>query len=142
MTIPHYSEPTAVIVYFAIGALCLAFLTAVAAAVAVWRARSTADARVAEAVQTLAAGMEETMRDLAGAFESSEPAGRADTPEQREFGDNLSFNPWRCLAAHRPLGGISRARRQVYQALSAFRHGRNQAPRVEPALGDKEWNAS
>jgi diguanylate cyclase (GGDEF)-like protein len=67
-----------VIVYFAIGALCLAFLTAVAAAVAVWRARSTADARVAEAVQTLAAGMEETMRDLAGPFESSEPAGRAD----------------------------------------------------------------
>jgi diguanylate cyclase (GGDEF)-like protein len=67
-----------VIVYFAIGALCLAFLTALAAAVAVWHARSTADVRVAEAVQRLAAGMEETMRDLAGAFESSEPAGRGD----------------------------------------------------------------
>jgi len=60
------------------------------------------------------------------------PAQTFDTPEQREFGDNLSFNPWRCLPEHRPLGGISRARRQVYQALSTFRHERNQAPSVEP----------
>jgi hypothetical protein len=57
-----------------------------------------------------------------------------DAPEQREFGDNLSFNPWRGLPEHRPLGGISRARRQVYQALSIFRHERNQAPRVEPTV--------
>jgi hypothetical protein len=57
-----------------------------------------------------------------------------DTPERREFGDNLSFNPWRCLPEHRPLGGISRARRQVYPALSAFRHERNLTPSVEPLL--------
>lgn len=62
-----------------------------------------------------------------------------DTPERREFGDNLSFNPWRCLPEHRPLGGISRARRQVYRALSAFRHECNGAPRVEPTVDDKEW---
>jgi Dyp-type peroxidase family len=55
-----------------------------------------------------------------------------DTPEQERFGQNLSFNPWRCLPAHRPLGGISRARRQVYRALSAFRHDRNAEPRQEP----------
>jgi hypothetical protein len=36
------------------------------------------------------------------------------------------------LPEHRPLGGISRARRQVYLALSEFSHERNQAPRVEP----------
>ena len=58
-----------------------------------------------------------------------------DTPERREFGDNLSFNPWRCLPEHRPLGGISRARRQVYRALSTFRHERNAAPAVEPTVG-------
>ncbi len=69
------------------------------------------------------------------------PSQVFDTPERREFGDNLSFNPWRCLPAHRPLGGISRARRQVYQALSIFRHERNQAPRVEPTVNDKEWMA-
>jgi len=60
------------------------------------------------------------------------PSQIFDTPERREFGDNLSFNPWRCLPEHRPLGGISRARRQVYQALSTFRHETNQALRDEP----------
>lgn len=59
-----------------------------------------------------------------------------DTPAQQVFGENLSFNPWRCLPEHRPLGGISRARRQVYRALSVFRHDRNAAPRVEP----KSWS--
>jgi hypothetical protein len=62
------------------------------------------------------------------------PSQVFDTPERREFGDNLSFNPWHSLPEHRPLGGISRARRQVYQALSIFRHERNQAPRVEPTV--------
>jgi hypothetical protein len=69
------------------------------------------------------------------------PRQTFDTPEIREFGDNLSFNPWRCLPEHRPLGGISRARRQVYLALSIFRHDRNQAARMEPAVNDKEWLA-
>lgn len=55
-----------------------------------------------------------------------------DSEKQREFGDNLSFNPWRCLQEHRPLGGISRARRQVYPALSALRHQRNGAVQREP----------
>ena len=67
------------------------------------------------------------------------PSQVFDTPERREFGDNLSFSPWRCLPEHRPLGGISRARRQVYQALSAFRHENNGTPRVEPTVDDKEW---
>jgi hypothetical protein len=64
------------------------------------------------------------------------PSQVFDTPERREFGDNLSFNPWRCLPEHRPLGGISRARRQVYRALSAFRHERNSATTVEPTVTD------
>ena len=59
-----------------------------------------------------------------------------DTPAQQRFGENLSFNPWRCLPEHRPLGGISRARRQVYKALSAFRHDRNAEPREEPSNWD------
>lgn len=55
-----------------------------------------------------------------------------DSEKQREFGDNLSFNPWRCLSEHRPLGGINRARRQVYAALSTFRHQRNAVVKREP----------
>lgn len=69
------------------------------------------------------------------------PSQQFDTPDRRVFGDNLSFNPWRCLPEHRPLGGINRARRQVYHALSAFRHERNSAPRVEPTVNDKEWTS-
>jgi hypothetical protein len=58
-----------------------------------------------------------------------------DTPAQHEFGDNLSFNPWRCLPEHRPLGGLNRARRMIYEEMSRFRHERNQAPAAEPT----EW---
>jgi hypothetical protein len=61
------------------------------------------------------------------------PAQVFDSAERAEFGDNLSFNPWRCLAEHRPLGGISRARRQVYQALSEFRHEHNGVAQAEPS---------
>ncbi len=34
---------------------------------------------------------------------------------------NLSFNVWHALAAHRPLGGINRVRRQAYALSSAWR---------------------
>jgi hypothetical protein len=35
-----------------------------------------------------------------------------------------AFNPWHCLADHRPLGGMNRARREIYTALSALRRAR------------------
>jgi len=69
------------------------------------------------------------------------PSQSFESPRRMEFGDNLSFNPWRCLAQHRPLGGISRARQQVYAALSIFRHDGNQAARVEPSVRDEEWTS-
>lgn len=53
------------------------------------------------------------------------PSQEFDSPQQREFGDNLSFNPWHSLPEHRPLGGVNRARRKIYQALSTFRHEQN-----------------
>ena len=62
-----------------------------------------------------------------------------DSHQRQLFGENLSFNPWRCLAVHRPLGGISRARRQVYVALSKFRHKQNNSPKLEPTVNDEEW---
>jgi hypothetical protein len=62
------------------------------------------------------------------------PAQVFDTPERQHFAENLSFNPWRCLPEHRPLGGINRARRQVYRAVSAYRHDRNAEPVGEPEL--------
>jgi Catalase len=39
--------------------------------------------------------------------------------------DGMSFSPWHGLAAHRPLGGIMRARRRVYEMAKKFRAERN-----------------
>jgi len=64
------------------------------------------------------------------------PRQEFDSEAQRAFGENLSFTPWHCLPAHRPLGGINRARRVVYDLISAFRHERNQVPRREPSGWD------
>ena len=50
-----------------------------------------------------------------------------DSTEQNLFCDNLSFNTWHSLPAHRPIGGINRLRKEVYEAVSAFRHQRNSA---------------
>jgi len=55
-----------------------------------------------------------------------------DSPAQRAFCENLSFTPWHGVPAHRPLGGINRVRRIVYETVSALRHQLNGAPRQEP----------
>lgn len=57
----------------------------------------------------------------------------AQKPVQGEACEVMSFNPWNGLAAHRPLGGISRARKEVYQAISRLRHDLNRQRRDEPA---------
>lgn len=54
------------------------------------------------------------------------------TPERDQLGENLSFNPWHALPAHRPLGGINRARRVIYTLISDYRHQMNQTPNNEP----------
>jgi hypothetical protein len=41
-------------------------------------------------------------------------------PQEAAY-QNLSFNVWHALAAHRPLGGINRVRRKVYAVSSAWR---------------------
>jgi hypothetical protein len=46
--------------------------------------------------------------------------------------EQLSFNPWHGLAAHRPLGSIMRARLKAYPASSQFRHTAEGRPMVEP----------
>jgi hypothetical protein len=60
------------------------------------------------------------------------PAQVFDTPEQQSFGENLSFTPWHSLPEHRPLGGINRARKEIYRAISKQRHELNGVPRREP----------
>jgi hypothetical protein len=61
------------------------------------------------------------------------PVQDAYSPERQVFGDDvLSFNSWRALAAHRPLGSINRLKLKVYEASSNFRHQKNHMPRLEP----------
>ncbi len=60
------------------------------------------------------------------------PPQQFDQPAHQVRCENLSFTPWHGLAAHRPLGGINRVRRTVYEAVSSLRHEMNGVPREEP----------
>lgn len=62
-----------------------------------------------------------------------------DSPAQRAFVEGLSFTPWHARADHRPLGGINRARRAIYEAMSARRRELNGAVCREPSVD--EFNA-
>lgn len=46
---------------------------------------------------------------------------------------DYSFSPTHAVVAHRPLGGINRARLVVYQAMSALRREENARPLGEPS---------
>jgi len=54
------------------------------------------------------------------------------SPAQLEFAKRLSYNPWHCIAEHRPLGNQSRARKRMYYELSKLRHTMNAVPHYEP----------
>ena len=62
-----------------------------------------------------------------------------DSPEQINFEKRLSYNPWHCIAEHRPLGNQSRARKRMYFALSTLRHDMNAIAHYEPT-GDEVFN--
>ena len=64
------------------------------------------------------------------------PRQTFNTPEQMAFARRLSYNPWHCIAEHRPLGNQSRARRRMYYELSKLRHTMNAVPHYEPT-GDE-----
>lgn len=51
---------------------------------------------------------------------------------RQEFCENLSFNPWRTLEVHRPLGRTNRARKTTYLMSSMFRHSENNVEVKEP----------
>lgn len=60
-----------------------------------------------------------------------------DSPDRRYFGDDvLSYNSWRGLQAHRPLGPINRLKLKVYEASSNFRHDKNNVRPLEPTVAD------
>jgi hypothetical protein len=66
------------------------------------------------------------------------PPQSFESPQRLAFCENLAFNPWRSLPEHRPLGGINRVRKDLYQELAEFRHQRNGVTYTEPS-GDETF---
>lgn len=60
------------------------------------------------------------------------PSQQFDSPAQLTACENLTYTPWHALEAHRPLGGINRARKVAYRAMTMARHFRNGASVSEP----------
>jgi diguanylate cyclase (GGDEF)-like protein len=93
-----------------IGALVAALLLAAAAVIALVRARAAADERVAEAVRRLAEGMQETMRDLAAAYEEARaPSGGTRHAGELAASLDLDEVAERTLAAAGSLPGVDAA---------------------------------
>jgi len=53
---------------------------------------------------------------------------------QASYGEELSFNPWRTLQVHEPVGSLAEARRVVYQASAELRRNVNGQPLGEPQI--------
>jgi hypothetical protein len=54
------------------------------------------------------------------------------TREREELAEDLSFSPAHSLIDHRPIGGLNRARVEIYRYLSEFRHKKNNKQLIEP----------
>ena len=59
-----------------------------------------------------------------------------DNDKRRALANTISYTPWHCLPEHRPLGGINRARKVIYEAVSIARHDELGEPREEPTTDD------
>jgi hypothetical protein len=68
------------------------------------------------------------------------PAQDFQLAAQMALAEHLSFTPWHSLPAHEPVGGINRIRREVYRAISAYRHRQNGVARREPRSLDVDPN--
>ncbi|MGI9233963.1 MAG: catalase family protein [Woeseiaceae bacterium] len=48
-----------------------------------------------------------------------------DTPEQNNFCENLSFNPWHGVHDHKPIGVFNRVRKALYTEVARYRYAEN-----------------
>jgi hypothetical protein len=64
------------------------------------------------------------------------PKQKFNSSAQLDFAKRLSYNPWHCIAEHRPLGNQNRARYRMYRTLANLRHTMNAVPHYEPT-GDE-----
>jgi len=64
------------------------------------------------------------------------PAQEFARDDQLTFCEHLSFTPWHAQEAHRPIGGINRVRKRIYQETSTLRREANHVERKEPTKAD------
>lgn len=62
------------------------------------------------------------------------PTQKIYTGKRFQVAEQLSFSPANTLKAHQPIGGLNRARIKIYEAISKFRHQRNNKQICEPTL--------
>lgn len=55
------------------------------------------------------------------------PPQQNNTAAMNQRCENLEYNPWHSLPAHRPVGVMNRIRETLYQSMSAFRRQKNGA---------------
>jgi hypothetical protein len=65
------------------------------------------------------------------------PKQSFDSKGQMDFCENMSMTPWHSLPDHRPLGGINRVRRSIYEGISKLRHKLNGVTRAEPTGNER-----
>ena len=53
------------------------------------------------------------------------PKQKFDTDEINQMGEELHYSPWHAVAAHRPLGGLNRARKVIYESMYGYRAQHN-----------------
>ena len=66
------------------------------------------------------------------------PIQELNTEDRFNLAEQLSFSPENSLEVHKPIGGINRARIEIYKALSKFRHKRDNKKLIEPNLNEYE----
>jgi hypothetical protein len=64
------------------------------------------------------------------------PRQEVDMPDRHAAAEGLTFSVWNAAADHRPLGGINRVRRAVYEASAAWRLAADGRSAVVPAGPD------
>lgn len=66
------------------------------------------------------------------------PSQEMNLPEREKSCESLAFNPWNAPPEQRPIGGINRLRKPVYDSISAYRATRNKPVPTDPStLWDK-----
>ena len=84
--------------------------------------RATDSIDVARDIENASSEWSETEHPFVTVATITIPPQDFDSPERRATCESQIFTPWHGVQQHRPIGGINRMRKAVYEASSGFRH--------------------